>query len=57
MQVREAIQSGKIEDAVQLINSHFPGLLMSNDELRFQLQVRTYSVPQKNDTHMAHYEL
>ena len=41
MEVREAIHSGKIENAVQLINSHFPGLLLSNDELRFQLQACT----------------
>ena len=39
MKVREAIQSGEIENAVQLIDSHFPGVLTSNDELRFQLQV------------------
>ena len=38
MKVREAIQDGRIETAVQLIDSHFPGLLLSNDELRFQLQ-------------------
>ena len=38
MQVREAIQNGEIENAVQLMDSHFPGLLLSNDELRFQLQ-------------------
>ena len=39
MQVREAVQNGHIENAVQLIDSHFPGLLLSNNELRFQLQV------------------
>jgi len=39
MKVREAVQSGDIENAVQLINSFFPGLLLANDELRFQLQV------------------
>ena len=38
MEIREAVQSGKIDNAIQLINSHFPGLLMSNDQLRFQLQ-------------------
>jgi len=39
MKVREAIESGHIERAVELIDSHFPGLLLSNNELRFQLQV------------------
>lgn len=43
MQIREAVQSGKIENAFQLINSHFPGLLMSNDELHFQLQASVVS--------------
>jgi len=38
MKVREAIQSGHIENAVQLIDSHFPGLLLAQNELRFQLQ-------------------
>jgi len=45
MQIREAVQSGKIENAFQLINSHFPGLLMSNDELHFQLQASVVSYP------------
>ena len=45
MQVREAVQSGEIENAVQLINSHFPGVLLSNDELRFQLQARMHRDP------------
>ena len=44
MEIREAIRSGKIENAVQMINSNFPGLLMSNDELRFQLQARIQTV-------------
>ena len=38
MKVREAIQNGHIETAVQLIDSHFPGLLLANNELRFHLQ-------------------
>jgi len=42
MNVREALQNGHIESAVQMINSHFPSLLLSNDELRFQLQACNY---------------
>jgi len=38
-EIREAIHNGEIENAVTLIDAHFPGMLMSNDELRFQLQV------------------
>jgi len=44
MQVREAVQNGHIENAVQLIDSHFPGLLLSNNELRFQLQVCSWLI-------------
>jgi len=41
MKVREAIQNGDIENGVELINRHFPGLLLSNSELQFQLQACT----------------
>jgi len=43
-EIREAIHNGEIENAVMLIDAHFPGMLMSNDELRFQLQAWGQSV-------------
>ena len=55
MKVREAVQSGHIESAVQLLNSHFPGLLLSNDELRFQLQASNWMISAIVITHVEYF--
>ncbi len=42
LRIREAIESGKIQEAISLINTKAPELLDQNRQLAFHLKVSVY---------------
>ena len=44
LRIREAIESGRIQEAIKLINTKAPELLDQNRQLAFHLKVFFYSI-------------
>lgn len=51
LKIRESIESGKIEEGIDLINKKAPELLDQNRQLAFHLKVNTDNDQTKNKLH------